>query len=133
MPEPETPSEPETTDDNDFVIDISKAQTSKPDNNGNDQPDPFDNALIIDIHNGDNLSVEEKNQKYYLFEDEGETANPKTNLDIAIRVIIAFIALILLIILFLAIAKPIIAHRDILSYLRDIFSLNVFSGFTRLI
>lgn len=114
--------------DDDFVIDISNTDLAKTASKAPD--DNFDDSLIFDIDRGSNfddgLTVEERNNKYYLF-DENEEQQPNSNgYGIAIRIIIAFIVLIAALIIYIAVVKPIMLHKDVLENLRNMFSVSVF-------
>ncbi len=109
----------------DFVIDISNADTVKTVANEGDADD-YNSALIFDVGNEENkMSVEERNQKYYLFDDEEEVTETP-GLGIAIKIIIAFIVLIAALMLYIVVLKPLLLQKDIVSNLKDIFSLSAF-------
>lgn len=110
----------------DFVIDISNADTVKTVANEGDADD-YNSALIFDVGNEENkMSVEERNQKYYLFDDEEEEVTETPGLGIAIKIIIAFIVLIAALMLYIVVVKPLLLQKDIVSNLKDIFSLSAF-------
>ena len=110
----------------DFVIDISNADTVKAVANEGDADD-YNSALIFDVGNEENnMSVEERNQKYYLFDDEEEEVTETPGLSIAIKIIIAFIVLIAVLMLYIVVVKPLLLQKDIVSNLKDIFSLSAF-------
>lgn len=110
----------------DFVIDISNADTVKTVANEGDADD-YNSALIFDVGNEENkMSVEERNQKYYLFDDEEEEVTETPGLSIAIKIIIAFIVLIAALMLYIVVVKPLLLQKDIVSNLKDIFSLSAF-------
>lgn len=117
-----------TEDKEDFVIDITNADMAKkfPENPENG----FDSSLIFEINDNDssddNLSVEEKNQKYYLFDEETDEVPNNAGLNISITVVIAFMVLVGILILYIVVAKPLIYHKNILENLRQMFSLNIF-------
>ena len=121
-------SDDDTIESEDFIIDISNSNVAQTASDPAEQADLYDSALIFDLPSKDNnMSVEEKNQKYYLFEDEGEEEfNDDSKVNIAIKIIIAFIVAIALLIGYIAIIKPIIMHKDIPTYLREIFSSKLY-------
>ncbi|MBO4468630.1 MAG: hypothetical protein J5766_04955 [Clostridia bacterium] len=117
---------PDPSDD--FVIDISNVDTVKNADQLKNPADSLNDALIIDINDdSDDLSVEEKNHKYYLFDDENDDVNVNSPvLSIAIKIIVAFIILIAVLIIYFAVAKPLILQQNVFSYLKNIFSSNAF-------
>ena len=128
-PEPEEISEESGEEsESDFVIDIENPNLAKSTDTA--PVDDFDNALIFDVDNGgsdNNLSVEERNQKYYLFDDNSEDFVNPNGYNAAIKIVIAFILLIAGLIIYIAVARPLILHKDILDNLRQMFSLRVFN------
>lgn len=111
-------------DENSFFVISSDSVSEDSDTTASE----FNGVFDFDA-NDDGMSVEERNDSYY-FEDYDETQNSGTNkYTVAIRVLIVFVILIALAILYLAVAKPLMAGNSIMSYLKDAFEMKAMTNF----